>query len=72
MADNELLEPLGESLDELNVRVKILEQQMTAMINHYNYIATKMDWMRFKLSDLEGKTKQVRPADSRVNPLRGG
>ena len=38
---------------ELEIRVRILEKQMAAMIDRYNYVATTtQDWLRFKLLEL--------------------
>ena len=41
-----------DSLAEIEIRLKILEKQMAAMIDRYNYITVTQDWMRFKLTEL--------------------
>jgi len=43
-------EELAEAQTE--IRLKMLEKQMAAMIDRYNYVATTQDWMRFKLTEL--------------------
>jgi len=37
---------------ELEIRVRILEKQMAAMIDRYNCVATTQEWLRFKLLEL--------------------